>query len=85
MFTVRIETTAVKQLKTLDVPQQRIIAKKLRLLETPEKLQSNISTLKRPLMGFRLRIGDYRILFIKDDKKKLITVYLIKHRRDVYK
>lgn len=32
----------------------------------------------------RIRVGDYRILFRMDNDKKLVTVILIKHRKDVY-
>ncbi len=32
----------------------------------------------------RIRVGDYRIIFRVDNDKKLVTVILIKHRKDVY-
>ncbi len=32
----------------------------------------------------RIRVGDYRIIFRVDNDKKLVTVVLIKHRKDVY-
>jgi mRNA interferase RelE/StbE len=35
--------------------------------------------------GYRLRCGDYRILYVVDDKAKLVTVYRVKHRRDAYR
>jgi len=34
--------------------------------------------------GYRLRIGDYRLLYRIDDASKRIYVYRIKHRKDVY-
>jgi mRNA interferase RelE/StbE len=34
---------------------------------------------------WRIRIGDYRILYEVDDLKKLVTVYRIAHRREVYR
>ncbi|MBI4233441.1 MAG: type II toxin-antitoxin system RelE/ParE family toxin [Chloroflexi bacterium] len=35
--------------------------------------------------GWRLRVSDYRILYTIDDNAKLIRVYRIKHRREVYR
>jgi len=35
--------------------------------------------------GWRIRIGDYRVLYQIDDDKKLVKVYRIKHRREVYR
>ena len=35
--------------------------------------------------GHRLRIGNYRVLFVVDDKAKSILIYRIKHRKDAYK
>lgn len=32
----------------------------------------------------RIRVGDYRIIYRVDPKKRLVTVTLIKHRKDVY-
>lgn len=33
---------------------------------------------------YRLRVGDYRILYIIDDKKHIITIFAVGHRREVY-
>jgi len=35
--------------------------------------------------GYRLRSGDYRILYRIDDAGKKVYVYRIKHRKDVYR
>ncbi len=32
----------------------------------------------------RLRVGDYRIVFRVDVKKRIVTIVAIKHRKDVY-
>jgi len=34
---------------------------------------------------WRIRTGDYRILYEIDDKSKVVRVYRIAHRKDVYK
>lgn len=35
--------------------------------------------------GYRIRIGDYRVLYTVDKSNKTIVVIKIGHRRDVYK
>ena len=35
--------------------------------------------------GYRIRVGDYRILYVVDDAARLITVYRVKHRREAYR
>ena len=35
--------------------------------------------------GFRVRAGEYRILFTIDDRRKIVTIYRIRHRREAYR
>ena len=35
--------------------------------------------------GFRLRVGDYRILFQVDDDERTVRVTGIRHRREAYR
>jgi mRNA interferase RelE/StbE len=34
---------------------------------------------------YRLRIGDYRIIYSVDQTVRIITIHYIRHRREVYK
>lgn len=34
---------------------------------------------------YRIRVGDYRILYWIDDKKKVVIIAKIKHRRESYR
>lgn len=34
--------------------------------------------------GYRVRIGDYRVLYDVEDEKLLVLVFAIGHRRDIY-
>lgn len=33
---------------------------------------------------YRLRVGDYRILYIIDDSSRTVTILVVGHRREVY-
>ena len=35
--------------------------------------------------GYRIRVGDYRVLYRIDDKSKGIFIYRIKHRKEAYR
>lgn len=35
--------------------------------------------------GFRIRVGNYRLLYLVDNKKRIVTITRIKHRREVYR
>lgn len=34
--------------------------------------------------GWRIRVGDYRVLYRVDDHERRVLIYRIGHRRDVY-
>lgn len=34
---------------------------------------------------YRIRIGDYRIVYVVDLEQKQVTVYYVRHRRQVYR
>ena len=62
-----------------------------RILEAIEKLAEG--TVNRMLdirklrnrSGFRMRVGGFRILFVRDDEKLVVRVLVIKPRGDAYK
>ena len=33
----------------------------------------------------RLRVGDFRVVYMVDEKQKVIAIYRIRHRKDVYR
>jgi mRNA interferase RelE/StbE len=41
--------------------------------------------LQGPQGGFRLRVGDYRILYDVDDAQQVVIIGRVRHRRDVYR
>lgn len=82
-YRVLIKRSAAKELET--VPRKdrvRIVAKIERLAGDPRPPSSE------KLSGeekYRLRQGDYRILYLIEDANLTITVVKIGHRREVYR
>ncbi|MFI5339040.1 MAG: type II toxin-antitoxin system RelE/ParE family toxin [Candidatus Methylomirabilales bacterium] len=35
--------------------------------------------------GFRLRVGDYRVLYTVDDDNNQVIIYSVAHRREAYR
>ncbi|HEY2988904.1 MAG TPA: type II toxin-antitoxin system RelE/ParE family toxin [Candidatus Binatia bacterium] len=35
--------------------------------------------------GYRIRVGNYRVLYTIHDQSKTVVIYLIDHRKDVYR
>jgi mRNA interferase RelE/StbE len=82
----RIEFTshAAKQLSKMDKSTQRKIAEAIGTLIIPDLTADlQIKKLQSPQECYRLRTGDYRILFEKETDK--ILIHHIGHRKDVYR
>lgn len=83
-YTVIIETKAQKDFLKLSPPHDSTIKKGISGLEKDPR-QHGSKKLVGIKDGYRLRIGDYRILYTIDDHQKIVTVYRIRHRREVYR
>ena len=82
-YKVTLKRSAEKELDSLsDVLRRRITDKLLSLEVDPHPRGS------KKLLGqqaYRLRVGDYRVLYEVDDAAALVTVFAVGHRRDVYR
>ncbi len=63
-------------------PQDRVAAAVTRLTQNPRPARSRKLAQRE---GWRLRVGDYRLLYTIDDHARTVTVFAIGHRRDVYR
>jgi mRNA interferase RelE/StbE len=76
---------AADDLRKIDRVHQRIIKEKLLILaENPEALKNNIKKLAADEDFYRLRVGSYRIIFKKEDKRLIILILRIGHRKEIY-
>jgi len=62
----------------------RIINKLHDLKKNPDDPALDVTNLKGGV-GFRLRVGQYRIIFTRDKKQLIIEIVKIRPRNDVYK
>jgi mRNA interferase RelE/StbE len=84
MYRIFLSSKSQKELNSL--PKDASQAIKVVLLgalkENPFSC-SHVKKLQPPLEGYRLRVGDYRILFHIEELS--VFVYSIKHRKDAYR
>jgi mRNA interferase RelE/StbE len=84
MYEVRDTADSRSQFHSLPRPiRVRVLAVFERLIHWPNV--SGAKPLKHSLKGaYRVRTGDWRVLFTVDEVAKRVTVFRIAHRRDVY-
>lgn len=84
---IEFTKSAKKEFDRLSKPVQKKVVRSLQLLQSDP--YSDLLPIKR-LQGiqeklYRLRIGDYRIVYEVQDAKLLVVIIKIGHRRDVYR
>jgi len=82
-YRVEVRPAAVRELRKLDPKLRPRVEGAIALLaEDPRPPAS------RPLKGragYRVRVGDYRVIYTVQDDVLLIVVVTLGHRRDVYR
>jgi mRNA interferase RelE/StbE len=73
---------AQKDLDKLEAPVLARILKKIRALSEDARPPGCLKLTDEE--GYRIRIGDYRILYRIDDELKRVYLYRVKHRKDAY-
>ncbi|SEH06179.1 type II toxin-antitoxin system RelE family toxin [Candidatus Venteria ishoeyi] len=85
MYQIRILDEATNELSRLDKTVAKQIAKRITWLAEnfdnirPEPLSANLA-------GFyKLRVGDYRVVYEVFDTERCLIIHKIGHRREVYR
>jgi mRNA interferase RelE/StbE len=84
VYEVLVERTAERDLQSL--PQailKRIIPRIKALSDNPRP--SGCHKLTGSRNDWRIRIGDYRVVYEVDDARKRVRIFRIRHRREVYR
>jgi mRNA interferase RelE/StbE len=79
-YEVVLKPKAIKDLKKLEPTTQTRILEKVELMQ--DNLQGDVKHLTNFTPEYRLRVGDYRILF--ELEEEAIVIYWIKHRSKAY-
>ena len=77
---IEIKPGAAKDLRNLDPQHRRRVIAKIEGLE--DNLAGDVKRLTKFTPEYRLRVGEYRVLFeVEADR---VIIYRIKHRKDAY-
>ena len=82
-YSLEIKHSAQKELDALDdAVFAKVDSKILALSENPRP--AGCKKLKGYKDQWRIRVGDWRVLYIVDDAAKLVRIMRVAHRREVY-
>jgi mRNA interferase RelE/StbE len=82
-YVVEVLRSAEKQLERLPAgSQERILVALEELAEVPRPEGCSKLTGRE---AWRIRVGDYRVIYEVHDDKQAVIVVVIRHRKDVYR
>ncbi len=83
MYRIVYDSRIEKDIKYIPKTFLKLILKKIGTLKVNPRHRGVEKLIS--IKGWRLRVGEYRILYQIDDKERTIKIYKIKHRRTVYR
>ena len=82
-YQLEVSHTAHRQIRRLpSLSQERINTAIYSLSRNPRPTGSKKLTARE---GYRIRVGDYRVLYIVNDNTKTVTIYRVMARGDAYR
>ncbi len=84
-YEILLERQAEKELRSLPTQILRRIDKRLLALADEPWPRGAVKLKGKEGEGWRIKSGNYRILYMVDKTQKVIKVYRIKHRREAYR
>lgn len=85
MYSLSVDLDAAKEIKGYPLKQFKQVVLKLLSLQNNPRPQDCHKLTGYDGPGYRVDQGEYRILYEVDDKARHVTVFLIRHRKDIYK
>ncbi|MCY7374731.1 MAG: type II toxin-antitoxin system RelE/ParE family toxin [Pyrinomonadaceae bacterium] len=81
---MNFKPAALRQIQRLSKSDQKRISRKI---ETPadNPLPDGVKKLAGEEGFYRVRVGDYRIIYTIDGEKMIVLVITIGHRREIYR
>ncbi len=85
-YAFRWREGAVRQLRSIPQPTALALLRALSLLgDDPRRPDAQVKKITGHEDRYRLRVGDYRILYEVDDGVLTVLVVTVGHRREVYR
>ncbi|MBO0768559.1 MAG: type II toxin-antitoxin system RelE/ParE family toxin [Solirubrobacterales bacterium] len=82
-YRIEVRPAAARQLRKLDPPVARRIQGVITLLAEDPRPPAARPLTGRP--GWRLRVGDWRVIYTIEDDRLIVVILSVAHRRDAYR
>ncbi len=82
-YQVTIARSAEKEINKLENEWLERIMNKLEFLSSNPRPKGSVKL--EGGGGYRVRVGDYRIIYTIDDNKEIIDISAVRHRKEVYR
>lgn len=83
MYNIQVLPSARKDLDSFDKHLFKQVAAKIHSLEPNPRPFKCIKLTGEE--GYRVRSGNYRIVYRIDDKNKIVYIYRVRHRKETYR
>ena len=82
-YKITLKKSAVKELENIPKKHLQKIVEKIKSLSSNPRLQGfqKLSNKEQ----YRVRLGDYRIIYLIRDKEHIVEIFKIGHRKEVYR
>lgn len=84
-YQIQISTKAKKDLRRIDRKAQQRIIKATLKLKTQRRSQQFKPLVGSKVAQFRLRVGDFRVLYDVYDQDQVVLILRIGHRKEIYR
>lgn len=83
-YAVSVSSSAAKDIRALDEGVRRRVAKAIDALAKDPR-PHGVEKLSGEEGIYRIRVGDYRVLYKISDRQLMVLVVRVRHRRDAYR
>ncbi len=84
MYHIKLARSAEKELSHIPEPYFSSLARKIDGLVN-QPFPAGVKKIKGTQAGWRVRAGDYRIIYEVDESTKTVNISAIGHRKEIYK
>jgi len=84
MYKIQYTSRAYKDFAKLPAQIQKQISGKLDILAQNPFTATQVKQLKGEDETYRLRVGDYRVVYYIENEELIITIVRLGHRKDIY-
>ena len=82
-YDLRVHLTAAREYRRLQGPLRERVGRAIDALGSDPRPAGTVRLGGRD--DYRIRVGDYRVVYAVDDAERLVIVARIAHRREVYR